>query len=539
MIFLPFSRSGRAVIALLIGVIVALVVGVLMPRSARAQGAPVRFAYLQGADTIASEVVTISPTAARGVLQYRGQPRIEWEQAHQNEQLGVLTLRVFAPGSADGAAPLQSFVIAGKGDSMIVDMSGNGQSQRQAVLSKAGAVALVGQSVVHASLVSQYAKRHQLTTLSAFMTSGGQTMDATFSDQGGVTTLTVANLPIVTTWVDGVPSVITIAPQNLRAVRTAGAPSTPRAPERINYDAPAGAPYTAESVTIQTSRGYTLAGTLTRPAKAAGRVPVVITISGSGPQERDSRLSVVKGYMPFREMADTLARRGIAVLRYDDRGVGESGGRGALRDTATSVDFADDVLSVVQYLRTRSDVDGTRIALAGHSEGGLIAPIAAVKDPSVRAVVLIAGPAYNGRKILEYQNDISINAAPGLTTAQRDSIRARVPAALDSIARSSRWMRYFMTADPLVTARQLKQPVLILQGDTDMQVTPEQADTLARVIRSTGNTTVTMRRFPATNHLLLNDPSGSPFGYAKLTDVHVRREVLGTLADWLVTTLKP
>jgi alpha-beta hydrolase superfamily lysophospholipase len=267
-------------------------------------------------------------------------------------------------------------------------------------------------------------------------------------------------------------------------------------------------------------------------------VPVVVTISGSGPQERDSRLSVVKGYMPFREIADTLGRRGIAVLRYDDRGVGESGGRGALRDTATSADFADDVLSVVQYLRTRSDVDGARIALAGHSEGGLIAPLAAAKDPSIGAVVLIAGPAYNGRRILEYQNDIGIKAAPGLTTTQRDSIRARVPAALDSIARSSRWMRYFMSEDPLVTARQLKQPVLILQGDTDMQVTPEQADTLARVIRGAGNRSVTMRRFPATNHLLLNDPSGSPFGYGKLTDVRVRREVLGALADWLVTTLK-
>jgi fermentation-respiration switch protein FrsA (DUF1100 family) len=112
-----------------------------------------------------------------------------------------------------------------------------------------------------------------------------------------------------------------------------------------------------------------------------------------------------------------------------------------------------------------------------------------------------------------------------------------VPAALDSLARANRWMRYFMITDPLVTARQLRQPVLVLHGDTDMQVTPEQADTLGAAIRRAGNRAVTVRRFPATNHLFLTDSVGAPGGYAALTNTKVRKDVLGTLADWAVQVL--
>jgi dipeptidyl aminopeptidase/acylaminoacyl peptidase len=99
-------------------------------------------------------------------------------------------------------------------------------------------------------------------------------------------------------------------------------------------------------------------------------------------------------------------------------------------------------------------------------------------------------------------------------------------------------MGYFMRTDPLVVARRVKQPVLILQGDTDQQVTPEQADTLAAAMRAAGNRAVTLQRFPATNHLLLADPVGAPAGYAALPDTKVRRELLGTLADWLTRTLR-
>jgi dipeptidyl aminopeptidase/acylaminoacyl peptidase len=271
------------------------------------------------------------------------------------------------------------------------------------------------------------------------------------------------------------------------------------------------------------------------PKNARGKVPVVVTISGSGPQERDSRIATVPGYAIFRDIADTLSRRGIAVLRYDDRGVGESGGRPSAVN-GTSADWADDARSVVTMLRARADIDGQRIALVGHSEGGIIAPMVAVSDAQLRAVALLAGPAYAGRRISLFQNRQALDATPALTPAQRDSIMAKVPAMLDTV--SQPWTKFWLAYDPLPTAQRVKQPVLILQGDSDMQVTPEQADTLATALRRAGNRAVTLKRFPATNHLFLADASGAPQGYGALKDVHVRRDVLGTLADWLVTTLK-
>ena len=137
-----------------------------------------------------------------------------------------------------------------------------------------------------------------------------------------------------------------------------------------------------------------------------------------------------------------------------------------------------------------------------------------------------------------FQNRQSIDNAPGLSAAQRDSLWKTVPAALDSISKASPWMGFFMSHSPLATVRQVKQPVLLLQGETDRQVTPEQADSLNTVLRSSGNRDVTLRKFPATNHLFLNDPSGQPGGYAQLKDPKVRKEVLGALADWAVRVLR-
>jgi len=127
-----------------------------------------------------------------------------------------------------------------------------------------------------------------------------------------------------------------------------------------------------------------LSGTLTRPRGTGARVPVVVTITGSGPQDRDGRLAGINGYRPFRALADTLGRRGVAVLRFDERGVGGSTGTYA---GATTQDFAADVRAALAWLRTRPDVDPRRLALLGHSEGGIVAPMVAATD-SVAAVVL-------------------------------------------------------------------------------------------------------------------------------------------------------
>ncbi len=542
-------RGRRPAPALVVALVLGLVLGIIVNlwgRRVDAQSAPVSFVYLQNADTIGVETVTPGQGVVRGALGFRGQPRVEWEQQRQPLQL---TLRVFAPGAAESASPVQQFVFRPRGDSMAVDITANGQSRTQVVASKANAVPLMGQSVLHAALMAQYARSVGLTTLPVFMTSGGQSLEANVQFTGDSSVFTVAGLALHTTWRNGEPWEVGVPAQKLRAVRAAGVVKPP-APVKIDYSAPANAPYTAEQVVIPTTRGYSLAGTLTMP-KGVTRAPVMITISGSGPQERDERLgSVLPGYAIFREIADTLGRRGIAVLRYDDRGVGESGGADS-RAKATSADFADDAQSVVAYLRTRADIDASRIVISGHSEGGLIGPMVAVREPAVRGLVMLAGPAYDGRRVLQYQigNQFKALAAAkstadsGLANAMARGadlnayIRTRTDRMVDSM-RAEPWMKYFVDTDPKVTLRQVKQPVLVLQGGTDMQVTPEQADTVVAVLRAAGNRRVTAKVFPATNHLFVPDPSGVPADYAKLKDVHVRKEVLGMLADWVANVVK-
>jgi dienelactone hydrolase len=537
MLHIAFRRSRRAGLLLLLLMVVLLLAGLLMPRRAASQQAPLTYVYLIGRDTLAVETVEVQGAEAHGTLNFRGQPRTDWIQQRPDRSAGALTLKVYAANALAGAPPVQQYVFTPRGDSVVVEMQANGTTRSQTAASRTGVLPLMGRSVLHIALMSNIARMMNRTTIPMFMAQGGQTMDASIHFVGDTSEFTIAGLSVRTVWADGAPREITVPAQGLRVVRATGpvAPLSP-APVKLDYSAPANAPYSAEQVSIPTTRGYSLAATLTKP-KGVAKVPVVITISGSGPQERDSRLAPVPGYAIFREVADTLGRRGIAVLRYDDRGVGESGGRESAAK-GTSADFADDVQSVIAWLRKRPDVDAARIAVLGHSEGGLIAPMVAARDKDVKAAVLLAGPAYNGRRILEFQNEYGIRSAPRFTDRQRDSLRAMVPHVLDSIAASVPWMGFFMRYDPLATARTVKQPVLILQGDTDQQVTPEQADSLLATFRSAGNRRVTLRHFPATNHLFLADPSGAPGGYSSLKDVKLRREVLGTLADWLVTTLR-
>jgi hypothetical protein len=305
----------------------------------------------------------------------------------------------------------------------------------------------------------------------------------------------------------------------------------------VDYSAPAGAPYTAENVTVPTPMGHTLAGTLTLPNGASKARPVaaVVTITGSGPEERDEAIPGVNGYRPFRQIADSLSRRGIAVLRMDDRGTGQSTGNHA---TATSADFAEDIRAGLAYLRTRPEIDASRLALLGHSEGGLIGPLVATEEPALKALVLLAGPGKGGREILTFQLTNLATNDTSLTAAKRTAAIAAIPARIDSLAASNPWMGYFLRYDPLVTARRLKLPVLILNGATDQQVTPDQVPALADAFRAGGNRDVTVKVFPNLNHLFIYDPSGFPLGYTKLQNPRVAPEVVGAVADWLTRKLR-
>jgi hypothetical protein len=281
-----------------------------------------------------------------------------------------------------------------------------------------------------------------------------------------------------------------------------------------------------------------LTGTLTVPKNAAKKVPAVVTITGSGQQDRDEYIPLVPGYRIFRQVADTLGRRGIAVLRLDDRAINGSGGD---VQKATSADFADDIRAGVAYLRTRPEIDGARIALAGHSEGGMIAPLVASTDAKLAGIVLMAGPAYTGRRIIDFQlkNSVMGDGTISATDAEKSKTLASLQASFDSTTAKVPWMKYFLEYDPVPTAKKVKTPVLILQGGTDQQVTPDQAPVLEQAFKVGGNKDVTTKVFKDRNHLFLMDPSGFPGGYVKLTNGRIDGEVMGTLADWLVQRLKP
>lgn len=300
-----------------------------------------------------------------------------------------------------------------------------------------------------------------------------------------------------------------------------------------DYGAPRGAPYTAEEVVVRTPAGLLLSGTLTLPDDAEWPVAAVVTITGSGRQDRDEQM-VSNDYRPFREIADTLSRRGIATLRLDDRGVNASdpGPEGA-----TSADLAEDIRAALDYLREREEIDRDRLALVGHSEGGVIAPMVAAADPDVAAVVLLAGPAYTLRRINELFVERMLDER-GASELEREHEWRRFERVMRERSEQEPWFRAALAHDPRLVAQQVEAPVLLLHGETDRQITPEQVDTLARAFREGGNEDVTVVRFPATNHLFLADPDGRRGRYEELPSFDVRPEVLGVLADWLAARLR-
>ena len=327
-------------------------------------------------------------------------------------------------------------------------------------------------------------------------------------------------------------------PLTLKRSEPAAATPTPPPPKpKPDYSAPADAPYIAEDVVVTTPAGHTLAGTLTLPKDASRTKPVsaIVTVTGSGPQDRDENIGL-QGFRPFRQIADALARRGMATLRMDDRGTGASGGT---FKGSTSADFAEDVRAGLAYLRTRPEIRADRLGVLGHSEGALIAPMVADKEPTLRAIVLLAGIAQPGRTALHFQLKNQLERNTTLTPEVRESRIAEIPKRIDTMAAADPWMKYFLEYDPAPTMRRVKTPVLILTGARDQQAVPAEVALQEAAFKEGGNKDVTARVLPDLNHLFVQDTDGFPGNYAKLPPpVMVRDDVLVMISDWLAQRLR-
>jgi dienelactone hydrolase len=495
---------------------------------------------MSGKDTVAVERVRRTATRLDGELLLKGQKiRISYAARLAGPGRVVSLDNEFRQAGTDPSSkPLQLVNFMFVGDSAFAEIkAGDAPPQVQRIKTETGAFPYTNPSfaMLEPVILTAKAFNQDSVSLPMFYVQGGRTLPVSIVKQGPDS--------VKLTFAPGQDAYLKVGPdgrilhggvpsQNLTVTR---APATGAAlfVAPPDYSAPADAPYTATNVTIPTPMGHSLAGTLTVP-KGKGPFPAVVTITGSGSQDRDEEIWIVKGYRPFRQIADSLSRNGIAVLRMDDRGFGGSGGDAA---TSTSRDFADDIKAGLAWLRARPDIDGNRLGLVGHSEGGLIAPIVASQDPALKGIALLAGPSQTGREILEFQNRYAIEHNAQIKPEARDSAFKVALAGIDSVSKVNPWIRFFMEHDPKATAAKVKTPTLILQGATDQQVTAVQAEDLARAFRAGGNKDVTVRVFPNANHLFIEDPSGNPSGYTALKTGYIRGDVMEALVSWLKSKL--
>jgi pimeloyl-ACP methyl ester carboxylesterase len=506
----------------------------LMPSIAYAQSES--FIMRAGADTIAIETFVLDANRLEGELGGRAvQGRMRYAIRLNAGLPEEMRLEVFAPRADTPSIRVLARYV---GDSAIVDVTRAGATSTQRLASRAGAFPYVNLAPSFMELAMSRAQRTVGDTANVwyFVIGAGQTLPAKFhwnAPDSAVVSIGGVELRL---HLDARGRILhgNVPTQNVTIERVAGTLNR-GADAEPDYSAPPNASYTAENVTVRTPAGHTLAGTLTLPKQRSGKIPVVITISGSGPQDRDEALLILRGYRPFRELAEALAARGIATLRYDDRGFGGSTG---VHASATSADFADDTRAVVAYSKSRPELDANRVFLVGHSEGGMIAPMVAAQDPTLRGIVLLAGPGWTGRKILEYQTRNSVDLQSDKTAAQRDSLYRIGLMALDSVTVNPGWVRYFAEYDPLPVVRKVRAPVLIVHGATDRQVTAEQAEILGKTLRAAGNTDVAVHVLPDVNHLFLSDPVGHVAGYGTLSKRMVVPQLLQLVTDWIVNQSK-
>jgi len=329
-------------------------------------------------------------------------------------------------------------------------------------------------------------------------------------------------------------------------------------------------PYIEEEITFYNQQAkVTLAGTLTLPNKT-GKYPVVILISGSGPQDRDETFYEHK---PFLVLSDYLTRHGIGVLRYDDRGVGKSSGN---HSTATTKDLATDVLSAVTYLKSRKEID--QIGLIGHSEGAIIAPMVANLSKKVSFIVMLGGSGISGSEVSLYlakktrgfpvQDEAAfesaIKKAIKIAAADKDlaeikkelhihyneaiapmlrpiiNSEAKISAIITNLIemRTTPWNRYFYTYNPANELQKISCPVLALNGSKDTQVQPKiNQEGITKALKKGHNKDFTVMEIPNLNHLFQECNTGEMNEYSTITQT-IAPFVLKQISDWILVHSK-
>ncbi|MDO5978043.1 alpha/beta hydrolase family protein [Flavivirga spongiicola] len=342
-------------------------------------------------------------------------------------------------------------------------------------------------------------------------------------------------------------------------------PQEPKAP----YD------YTSEAIYFTNFKADSikLAGTLTLP-KNIKKPVVAILISGSGPQDRNEELV---NHKPFLVIADYLTNHGVAVLRYDDRGTAESEGN---FKNATTFDFATDVEAAIAYLKTRNDIDTSKIGLIGHSEGGLIAPMVASRNKDVAFTVLLAGTGVNGAKVLETQSRRAAELA-GANSAVLDEneklskiiyailrthsdveiIKTKItnelndfkmknptsilaPAITPALIKQqfnilkSKWLLTFIRIDPKDYLEKTTCPVLALNGSKDFQVLPKiNLEGIKNGLEIAGNKDITIKELDGLNHLFQTAETGSMQEYSEIEETF-SPTALKIIKDWILERFK-
>lgn len=301
-----------------------------------------------------------------------------------------------------------------------------------------------------------------------------------------------------------------------------------------------------EALTIPAA-GFNLAATIVRPANASGPLPALVLIGGSGPTDRDG---FAFGIPVLGQVARDLVNAGFFVVRYDKRGVGQSGGR---TETATLADYAEDVRAILRWLDDRRDVDDDRIGLIGHSEGAMVAMLVASRDKRVAALALVAGPSATGADLILEQQRHALDRAktPDAEAQEKIALQKQIHQAVitgqgwDSVPATLRrtadtpWFQSLLLFDPAAVMKDVRQPILIVQGALDTQVPPHHAEKLAELARARKRKAqVDLAIVPGINHLLVPATTGEVDEYASLTDKEVANGVTSAIGTWMAKTFQ-